>query len=118
MSGIESKTFEHPDESRTPDKTRVDVVRVGDAEVGRFTFEPGWRWSDCIKPVAGTDSCQNDHVGYVGAGALTVRHDDGTETTLHTGDVYRITPGHDAWVDGDETFVGYEFKSAASYAKG
>ena len=117
MSGVESKTFDHPDESRTPDKTQVDVVKVGDAEVGRFTFEPGWRWSECIKPIAGTDSCKVDHIGFVGAGVLQVRHDDGTEATLRTGDVYRITPGHDAWVEGDETFVGYEFKSAGSYAK-
>ena len=118
MSGIESKTFDQPDESRTPEKTQVDVVRVGDAEVGRFTFQPGWRWSECIKPVVGTDSCQVDHIGYVASGSIGVRHDDGTEETLRAGDVYRITPGHDAWVEGDEAFVGYEFKGAGAYAKG
>ncbi len=118
MSGIEIKTFDQPDETRTPQKTTVDVVHVGDAEVGRLTFEPGWRWSECIKPVAGTDSCQTDHLGIVGAGAITVRHDDGTEVTVRAGDVYRIAPGHDAWVEGEETFVGYEFNDAAGYAKG
>jgi hypothetical protein len=91
---------------------------VGGAEVGRFTSEPGWRWSDCIKPVVGTDSCQNDHVGIVQSGVLAVSHDDGTQMTLQPGDVYRIAPGHDAWVLGDETFVGLEFKSADTYAKG
>jgi hypothetical protein len=117
MSGIEAKTFEHPDETRAPDKTRVDVVHVGDAEVGRLTFEPGWKWSECIKPVVGTDSCQADHVGYLESGTLHVLHNDGSEESLHAGDVYRIAPGHDAWVEGDETVVGYEFKSAATYAR-
>ncbi len=117
MSGIESKNFDSPDETRTPTKTRVDVVHVGGTEVGRFTFEPGWTWSECIKPVAGTDSCQNDHVGCLISGRLTVRHDDGTEVTINPGEAYRIQPGHDAWVEGDEAAVAVEFKSAASYAK-
>lgn len=57
MAGVQSKAFDSPDETRTPDKTRVDVVRIGDATAARLTMEPGWRWSECIKPVAGTDSC-------------------------------------------------------------
>ena len=117
MNGIETRSFDQPDETRTPDKTRVDVVRIGDTEVGRLTFEAGWRWSECIKPVAGTDSCQNDHVGYLASGRLGVRHEDGTEATISPGEAYRILPGHDAWVDGDERVVAYEFKSAGSYAQ-
>ena len=117
MTGIENRSFDQPDESRTPDKTRVDIVQVGGAEVGRFTFEPGWRWSECIKPVAGTDSCQNDHVGYLASGRLSVRHEDGTEVTISPGEAYRILPGHDAWVEGDERAVAFEFKSAGSYAR-
>ena len=117
MTGIDSKNFDQPDETRTPDKTRVDVVRLGDTEVGRFTFQPGWRWSECIKPVVGTESCQTDHVGYVESGRLCVEHEDGSQVTLSPGDAYRIAPGHDAWVDGDDVFVGFEFKGAASYAK-
>ena len=63
MAGIQSGDFDSPDETRTPEKTRVDVVRMGDATAVRFTFEPGWKWSDCVKPVAGTESCQGRHVG-------------------------------------------------------
>jgi hypothetical protein len=118
MAGVETKSFEDADETRTPPKTRVDVVRVGGTEVGRFTFEPGWKWSECIKPVAGTDSCQNDHVGYLEQGRLTVRHSDGTEVEITAGEAYRIAPGHDAWVIGDAPVVAYEFKSADTYAKG
>ncbi len=120
MASTESKTFDQPDETRTPDKTRVDVVRVGDAEVGRFTFQPGWRWSECIKPVVGTESCQVRHVGAVRAGRLHVSHEDGSEGDVGPGDTYVIEPGHDAWVTGDENFVAYEFesKSADEYAKG
>ena len=68
MAGVEKRDFDSPDETRTPDKTRVDVVRLGGTTAARFTMEPGWRWSECVKPVAGTDSCQHRHVGVVQRG--------------------------------------------------
>jgi len=117
MSTIQSKSFNTPDETRTPDKTRVEIVNLGGMEIGRFTFEPGWTWSSCIKPVVGTDSCQAEHVGIISSGRLHVLHDDGTEAEAGPGDVYHIAPGHDAWVVGDEAVVAFEFKSAANYAK-
>lgn len=119
MAGVHTLDFDSPDETRTPEKTRVDVVRSGDTTAARMTFQPGWRWSQCVKPVAGTDTCRLRHVGVVGSGRLVVRHDDGTELTLSAGDAYVIEPGHDAWVDGDEPFVGYEFesRSADTYAQ-
>ena len=117
MASIESRSLDQPDESRTPDKTEVNVVALAGNKVGRFTFEPGWRWSECIKPVAGTDSCQAEHLGYVVEGTMHVVHDDGTELDLGPGEAYRIAPGHDAWVTGDATFVGLEFTSAGEYAK-
>jgi hypothetical protein len=70
VAGVEKRDFDSPDESRTPDKTRVDVVRMGGTTAARFTMEPGWRWSDCVKPVAGTDSCQHRHVGVVQSGRM------------------------------------------------
>jgi hypothetical protein len=118
MAGVESKSMDAPDEVRTPDKTRVDVVRVGGSEVGRLTMQPGWRWSECIKPVVGTDSCQAEHLGYAIAGHMHIEHEDGTTAEIGPGDAYVIAPGHEAWVVGDEEFVGVEFKSAAEYAKG
>jgi uncharacterized protein YjlB len=119
VAGVESRDFDSPDETRTPEKTKVDVVRMGSATVGRFAFEPGWRWSECVKPVAGTDSCQLHHVGVVHQGRLAIRHDDGTELEIGPGDAYVIEAGHDAWVVGDEGFVGFEFesRSAEEYAK-
>ena len=118
MAGIESKNLETPDEVRTPEKTKVDVVNVGGNEVGRFTFQPGWRWSECIKPVVGTESCQAEHLGYALSGRIHLEHEDGTSLEIGPGDAYLIAPGHDAWVVGEEPFVGVEFKSAAEYAKG
>jgi quercetin dioxygenase-like cupin family protein len=120
MAGIERRAFDSPDETRTPDKTRIEIVRMPGATAARFSFEPGWRWSECIKPVAGTDSCQARHVGVVHAGRLAVSHEDGTEIELGPGDAYVIEPGHDAWVVGDEGFVGFEFESSAAeeYARG
>ncbi|MCA1703511.1 MAG: cupin domain-containing protein [Actinobacteria bacterium] len=120
MAGIETGAFDSPDESRTPEKTRIDIVKLGAANAARFTFEPGWKWSRCIKPVAGTDSCQARHVGVVQAGHLHVVHEDGSEGEVGPGDAYVIEPGHDAWVIGDERFVGFEFESRSTdeYAKG
>jgi hypothetical protein len=86
MAGVEKLDFDAPQETRTPEKTRVDLVRVGDTTVGRYLFEPGWRWTECIKPVAGTDSCQARHVGVVQSGSLHVVHEDGTELDLAAGD--------------------------------
>ena len=117
MPGYEHRDFSHPDETRTPDKTTVEVVNIGDGQIGRFTFEPGWRWSECVKPVVGTELCQVEHVGYCVSGRMIVRHEDGTEGELVAGEVYRIAPGHDAWVVGDEPCCGVEFQSAATYAK-
>jgi hypothetical protein len=113
-----TKSFDSPDETRTPDKTQVDVLRLGDVQAARFTMQPGWRWSECIKPVVGTDSCQNRHVGAIISGRMHVVQDDGTEMEAGAGEAYVIEPGHDAWVVGDEVFVGYEFesKTAATYA--
>ena len=117
MASIESKSLDRPDETRTPEKTQVNVVRLGGATVARLTVQPGWRWSECIKPVVGTDSCQVDHVGYVVSGTLHVEHTDGTVGEATAGMVYRIQPGHDAWTVGDEPFVAVEFQGASQYAK-
>lgn len=119
MAGVETRSFDAPDETRTPDKTKVDVVRLGPTTAARFTFEPGWRWSECIKPTAGTDSCQARHVGAIVGGRLHVLHEDGTEGEAGPGDAYVIEPGHDAWVVGDEPVVAFEFesKAASEYAK-
>jgi mannose-6-phosphate isomerase-like protein (cupin superfamily) len=118
MAGIQSADFDSPDETRTPEKTRVDVVRMGDATAARFTFEPGWKWSECVKPVAGTDSCQARHVGVVHSGRMHVVHEDGTEADVGPGEAYVIEPGHDAWVNGDETWSTIDFsQESADYAK-
>jgi mannose-6-phosphate isomerase-like protein (cupin superfamily) len=120
VASVEARSFDSPDETRKPDKTQVDVVRMGATTAARITLEPGWRWSECVKPVAGTESCQVRHVGVVHSGRLAVTHDDGTEVEIGPGQAYVIEPGHDASVVGDERFVGLEFesRSAEEYAKG
>ena len=86
----------------------------------RLSVQPGWRWSECIKPVVGGESCQAAHLGYVVSGRIHIASDDGAELDLGPGDVYRLDPGHDAWVLGDEPAVALEFegKTAETYAKG
>ena len=118
MAGATKRPFDEPDEQRKPDKTNVDVLAIGDMTFSRATFEPGWRWSECVKPVAGTDSCQTRHIGTVLSGSIHVAHDDGSEAELGPGDAYLIEPGHDAWVVGDDQFVGVEISASPSnYAK-
>ncbi len=117
VTDLEVKSHDHPDERRRPEKTEVDLVTVGGYTIGRFTFAPGWRWSDYIKSVVHTDSCQNNHVGFCVAGVMEVETTDGARATIKVGDSYTIPPGHNAWVVGEQPFVGVEFLSAASYAK-
>ncbi len=117
VTQFEVKSHDSPDEVRSPDKTRVEVVRFAGFTLGRFNFQPGWRWSECVKPVVKTDSCQASHVGYAVSGRITVRLNDGTEKTISAGESYTIPPGHDAWVEGNEPFVGIEVMSAEQYAK-
>lgn len=118
MGALSSASFDSPEESRTFDNGKFDVVRLGGVTVGRAVFEPGWRWSTSVKPIAKTDSCQTHHVGYVVSGRLKVASDEGQEIELSPGNAYDIQPGHDAWVEGDETWVALEFRSAEGYAKG
>jgi hypothetical protein len=89
-------------------------VNLASQKAGRAVFEPGWKWSECVKPLVGTDSCEVHHVGYILSGTLQVVMDDGTEFDAGVGTVYEIVPGHDAWVVGDEKFVGLEFQSSAA----
>ena len=119
MAGVEKRDFNSPDESRTPDKTRSDIVHVGGAAVARLTLEPGWSWAECVKPVAGTESCQHRHLGVLQAGRMRVTHDDGTVVEINPGEAYVIEPGHNAEVVGDERLVAYEFeqKAAEEYAR-
>lgn len=97
----------------------MDVVDLGPAKAARMVLQPGWRWSECIKPLVGGDSCQAHHVGVIVSGAMHVVHDDGTENDISAGAGYVIEPGHDAWVVGDTPVLTYEFDSstAATYAR-
>jgi ethanolamine utilization protein EutQ (cupin superfamily) len=117
MAGLESQNFSTPDETRTFDKGHLDVITLGSATVGRARFEPGWRWSECVKPIAGTESCEAAHLGYVVSGHMHVKMDDGAEADAGPGDLFNIAPGHDAWIVGDEPCVVIDFEGASNYAK-
>ncbi|MFN8223389.1 MAG: cupin domain-containing protein [Gaiellales bacterium] len=111
MAGVESRGFDAPDETRTPNKTKVDVLRIAGATAARLTLEPGWTWGECIKPVVGTETCELRHVGLAHSGAMGVAHDDGSEQEIRAGQFYVIEPGHTAWVVGEEPFIGFEFEA-------
>jgi quercetin dioxygenase-like cupin family protein len=119
VAGMEKKRFEQSDDVRPfkDGKGELRVVPLEDKAVGMATFEPGWRWSDHVKPIAGTDSCQSHHTGYLISGHMTVRMNDGTEMNYDPGDVMAIAPGHDAWVVGQEPCVALDWLGYADYAK-
>jgi mannose-6-phosphate isomerase-like protein (cupin superfamily) len=114
---LEARSLKAADEVRSPDKSLVEVNHMDGFTIGRLNLQPGWRWSECIKPVVKTEHCQLSHVGYAVSGNLTIRMEDGTEQKIAAGDSYTIPPGHDAWVDGDSPFVGIEVLSADEFAK-
>lgn len=115
---LEGKSFDHPEETRTfaDDTGKVDVVTIGDVAVGRGLFEPGWRWSLHVKPIASTDSCQALHTGYILSGRMVVRMDDGDEHEFGPGDAFLMPPGHDAWIVGDEPCELIDFTGMRNYA--
>ena len=107
-----------PDETRKFDKGKIEIATVGGSAIGRFTLEPGWKWSTSVKPLVKTDSCQQQHTGYIISGRMKVKMNDGTETEAGPGDVLSVPPGHDAWIVGNEPCVGIDFTGAKTYAQG
>lgn len=119
MTGIVSKSFDSADETRPFEdgKGRMDLIVSDGGPVGRSVFEPGWQWSQHVKPIVGTDSCQTHHVGYVVSGRMKVVLDDGTSAELTPGAFFDVEPGHDAWVLGDEACVALDWGAVSGYAK-
>ncbi|WP_282693842.1 cupin domain-containing protein [Streptomyces sp. CC208A] len=119
MAGIVRRSFDTADETRPFEggKGRLDLLTTDGGPVGRAVFEPGWRWSEHVKPLAGTDSCQASHMGYVVSGRLHVVMDDGEEADFGPGDFMEISPGHDGWVVGDEPCVALDWVGVGDYAK-
>ncbi|MGA2093444.1 MAG: cupin domain-containing protein [Sedimentisphaerales bacterium] len=114
---IGKRSMSKPDEKRTFEKGKLELITLGDVTFGRATFEPGWKWSTCVKPIVKTASCEAPHLQYHVSGRIHVVMDDGTEQEFGPGDISLIPPGHDAWVVGDETVVVIDISGMAEYAK-
>jgi hypothetical protein len=112
------KRFESPDEVRVFDKGRFEIVHIGGLTIGRASYEPGWKWSQHVAPLAGTPLCEVEHVGLVVSGHAVAAFADGTQMELTAGNLFYIPPvAHDSWVVGDEPYVSLHFMGAAHYAK-
>ena len=118
QQSTEQKSFDKPDETRSFERGVVELVSIGGAEIGRLVLQPGWRWSEHVKPIAGTDLCLAPHFQYHVQGHLRIRLADGTELDSRPGDVTALPEGHDAWVVGDEPVVLVDWWGASNYAKG
>ncbi|HLC74074.1 MAG TPA: cupin domain-containing protein [Candidatus Nanoarchaeia archaeon] len=117
MEKIEVKGFKSSDEVRTFEKGKVELIKIGGAMVGKATFEPGWKWSKHVQPLAKTKSCEAPHFQYQVSGTMHVVMDDGTEKDINAGEVSSIPTGHDAWVVGNEPVVVIDFQGMVDYAK-
>jgi len=117
LSKLEVKSTNTPDETRTFEKGKLELVKIGETTIGRAVFQPGWRWSTHVKPIVKTKSCEAPHLQYQVSGILHVLMDDGTEKDLKAGDVALIPPGHDGWVVGNEPVVAVDFQGMVDYAK-
>ena len=116
MPRLQRKSFDQPDTVRTFAAGRVDAINLDETTIARFVCQAGWRWSESVKPLAGTETCQVRHIGYAIAGTLHVRMDDGVEVDIRANDGYEIPPGHDAWVVGDVEWDTVEFTSGRVFA--
>ncbi len=117
MKRAEKKSLNHPEELRTFDKGRLELITVGGATIGRATFLPGWRWSESVKPLMKTGSCEAPHFQYHVSGTLRIKMEDGTELECKAGDVSLLPPGHDAWVVGNDPVVVVDFQGMVDFAK-
>ena len=118
MPAAEVKKFDAPDEVRPFEGNgQAEVVQLAGHAVAKGTFEPGWKWSENVKPIAGTDSCQVAHFAYVLSGGMRIQMDDGSALEVNAGDVVAIPPGHDAEVQGPEACVMVDFGEIGDYAK-
>jgi hypothetical protein len=113
----EQRDFASPDEVRAFGHGRLELLRVGDSEIGRLVLQPGWRWSEHVKPIAGTELCEAPHFQYHVAGTLRIRTADGAEFDATPGQVTSLPAGHDAWVVGDEDVVVVDWWGASNYAR-
>ena len=113
----EHRSYADPDEVRRFPHRKVEILKVGGAEIGRLTLEPVWRWSTDVKPIAGTDLCEAPHMQYRVSGRIHVQMADGTEFEAGPGDITSLPQGHDAWVVGDETVVVVDWYGASNYAR-
>lgn len=117
LEKCEAKSFEKPDEVREFPHGRMELVKIGGAVVGRAKLEPGWRWSEDVRPIIKTDSCEAAHFMYFVSGVVRARMNDGTEFECRAGDVCLVPPGHDAWVVGNEPAEIVDFQGMSMYAE-
>jgi mannose-6-phosphate isomerase-like protein (cupin superfamily) len=114
-SAVHKKTLDSPDETRPFGKGKAEVVNVDGVMIVRLNYEPGWKWSVDVKPIAKTDRCEALHVGYIIQGRLHIVGRDGSEGEISAGDAFVIPPGHDAWTVGDQTAILLDFKGAPQH---
>ena len=116
MLDVILKRFENPDETRTFDKGKFELIHIGGMTIGRATYQPGWKWSEHVGKALGKTHCDIEHVGIVISGRATAAMTDGRVIEMKAGDVFYIAPGHDSWVVGEEPYMSLHLLGATDYA--
>jgi class 3 adenylate cyclase len=114
---VVARSFDEPDELVTQPFLEVRVVVLGEVYVARTVHQPGWRWSEHVRPVVGTPLCLHQHQGVCLSGEVEVEMESGARRRVRAGETFDIPPGHDSWVVGDEPFVTIEFTGMRGWAK-
>ena len=117
MAKLQKRNLSQPDEVRPVGRGRLEVVSMDDSAFGRIAYEPGWRWTTDVRPIAGTELCEIHHMGYVISGRLGIEMRDGSTLECNTGDIFEIPPGHDAWVIGDEPWVSIDWRGRRHFGR-
>ena len=115
MARLQRRSLRHPDETRPVGRGTLELVELGDTAYGRTTYQPGWRWSDDVRPIVGTELCDVHHIGFCVQGKLRIAMADGTEMDISADDVFEVPPGHDAWVVGDEPFIAVDSRGRRNF---
>ena len=114
MHDVILKRFETPDF----EKGKFEIIHIGGLTIGRATYQPGWKWSEHVAPIAGTERCEVEHVGLVVSGHAVAAMSEEEIIDLTPGVAFFIPPTpHDSWVVGDEPYVSLHFLGADQYSK-
>jgi len=115
MADRRAKNLAKPDRIVTYENLVQEMVDIGDLTVGRLVLQPGWRWSEHVRPHVGGEWCKGRHVGIVLSGRLGITFSDGSTMEIGPNEAFDIPPDHDGYTIGDEPCVQIEWGGLTAF---